>query len=73
MKQRMSRKHWIAAALSLGLGLAGLSTGTQAALVSQTVNGVKLVYDNVADLTWVADANLFHTNIARHVSCLTRI
>lgn len=52
--------RWTTAAVLL-LGLSGAGLETQAALISQTVNGVDLVYDDVADLTWVADANLFKT------------
>ncbi len=45
----------------LAAGLLGLGGVSQAALVPYTSAGVQLVYDDVQDLTWMRDANLFKT------------
>ena len=47
--------------LALASGLMLCGAGAQAALISYQANGVDLVYDDVQDLTWLRDANLFKT------------
>ena len=47
--------------LALATGLMLCGAGAQAALISYQANGVDLVYDDVQDLTWMRDANLFKT------------
>ena len=54
----------------LGLLIAGtaLSNSSQASLTAETVNGINVVYDNVTNTTWTADANLFSTMEANAVN-----
>jgi len=56
-----------------GILLSVLALSAQAGLVSYTVGGVDLVYDDDRDLTWVADANLFKTQYDADNTTVTRI
>ena len=47
--------------LVLAAGLMLCGAGAQAALMTYESGGVQLVYDDVQDLTWMRDANLFKT------------
>jgi hypothetical protein len=48
-------------AIGLGAGLLLLAAGAEAGLMAYESGGVQLVYDDVQDLTWTRDANLFKT------------
>ncbi len=48
-------------AIGLGAGLLLLAGSAQAGLMTYESGGVQLVYDDVQDLTWTRDANLFKT------------
>ncbi|WP_058558055.1 DUF1566 domain-containing protein [Thiohalocapsa sp. ML1] len=60
-------------AIGLGAGLLLLAGSAQAALVSYQANGIDLVYDDVQDLTWVRDANLFKTQYDADNTVVTQI
>jgi len=58
-------------AVAAGLMLCGV--GAQAGLISYQANGVDLVYDDVQDLTWMRDANLFKTQYDADNTVVTQI
>ena len=65
------QKHAIR--LGLGAALLLLAGGAQAALMTYESGGVQLVYDDVQDLTWLRDANLFKTQYDADNTVVTQI